>query len=229
MMSLAMKLLIAPLLFLLPLLAQAHEHEDHYDRVQLSASAETRVENDIVLATLYAQEEGADAAQLANLVNERISEAIQLVNRHDAIVARTGSYNTSPVYNNNKITGWRVRQTIQLESRDMKLVSTVLGELQQTLSLQDITFAVSPELKNSTDELLIAEALKVFEQRAKNITGHLGRKNYKIVEINVSTAGNRYPRRNYEFTAMASEVAPPSIVAGDQTLQVTVNGQIEMD
>jgi predicted secreted protein len=228
-MSFAMKLLITPLLFLLPLFALAHEHDDHYDRVHLSASAETRVENDIVLATLYAQEEGADATQLADLVNERIGKALQLVNRYDAIKAWTGSYNTSPVYHNNKITGWRVRQNIQLESRDMKLVSTALGELQQTLSLQEITFAVSPELKNSTDELLIAEALKVFEQRASNITGYLGRKNYKIVEINVSHAGNRHPKRNYEFAAMASDVAPPSIVAGEQTLQVTVNGQIELD
>ena len=32
----------------LPMLATAHEANDHYDRVNLSATAQTQVENDIV-------------------------------------------------------------------------------------------------------------------------------------------------------------------------------------
>ena len=108
-------------------------------------------------------------------------------------------------------------------------MSDVLGSLQQTLSLQGINFAVSPGLKNKTDDELINEALKVFEQRAKNITQQLRRKNYKIVDINVSTSDNHYPRRNYEVAAMASKAAAPSIEAGEQTIQVSISGQIEME
>ncbi len=228
-MRLAMKFLITSLLAMLPLLAVAHEQEDHYDRVHLSASAQTQVENDTAIATMYAMEEGSDASQLADLVNERITYAISIVQQHDAIKVRTSSYSTTPVYHNNKLTGWRVRQSIRLESQDMALVSKVLGELQPTLALQALNFAVSPQLKNSTDDALIADALKVFEQRAGNITEQLGRKNYKIVDINVATSGNHYPRRSQEFAAMASDVAAPSIEAGEQTLQVTVSGQIEME
>lgn len=228
-MNLSMKPFILSLIFLLPALAVADETADHYDRVHLSASAQAQVENDTVIATLYAQEEGSDAAQLADLVNERISTAISLVQQHDAIKAQTSSYSTTPVYQKNKITGWRVRQSIRLESQDMPLVSKVLGELQQTLALQDMNFTVSPAMKNSTDDTLIADALKIFGQRAANITEQLGRKNYKIVDINIATSGNHYPRRKYEFAAMASDVAAPSIEAGEQTLQVTVSGQIEME
>jgi predicted secreted protein len=217
------------LLFVVPALAFAHEPADHYDRVHLSTSAQTRVDNDTVIATLYAQEEGSDAAQLTDIVNGRISNAIKLIKQHDEIKVQTSSYSTSPVYHNNKITGWRVRQNIRLESQNMPLVSEVLGDLQQTIALQGINFAVSPELKNSTDEVLIAEALKRFEQRAHNITRQLGRKNYKIVDVNVSTSANHYPRRNYEIAAVASDAAAPSIEAGEQTLQVTVSGQIEME
>lgn len=225
-----MKFLIIPLLFCLPALAIAHETDDHYDRVHLSASAQTQVENDTIIATLYTQEDGSDAAQLANLVNQRITEAVGLVKRYDAIKLQTSSYNTSPVYHKNKITGWRVRQNIRLESRDMTLMSDVLGQLQKTLNLQQINFAVSPELKNSTDDSLITEALQVFEQRAKNITQQLGRKNYKIVDINVSTSGSHYPRRQYEAAVMsASKISAPSIEGGEQTLKVTVTGQIEME
>jgi len=137
-----MKLLIVPLFFLLPVLASAHEHTEHYDRVHLNASAQTQIENDTVIATLYAQEEGSDSIQLADLVNNRVSKAIQLVKQHDDIKLQTSSYSTSPIYHNNKITGWRVRQSIRLESQDMTLMSEVLGSLQQTLSLQGINFAV---------------------------------------------------------------------------------------
>ena len=228
-MRLAMKFLIVPLLFALPVLAVAHETTDHYDRVHLSASAQTQIENDTVIATLYSQEEGSDAVQLANLVNKRINEAIELVKQHDAIKLQTNNYSTSPVYHKNKITGWRVRQSIRLESQDMTLMSEVLGDLQQTLALEGTSFAVSPELKNSTDDELIGEALKVFEKRAKNITQQLGRKNYKIVDINVATSVNHYTRRTYEAAVMASKVAAPSIEGGEQTIKVTITGQIELE
>lgn len=226
---LIMKFLIPPLLLLLPVFAIAHEHNDHYDRIHLSANAQTQIENDIVIATLFAQEEGSDSVQLANLVNERINAAVEMVKPHDAIKLQTSSYSTSPVYHKNKITGWRVSQRIRLESQDMTLMSEVLGQLQQTLALQGVNFAVSPDLKNRTDDELIAEALKVFEQRAKKITKQLGRKNYKIVDINISTASNQYVRRSFEATAMASTVAPPSIEGGEQTVQVNVTGEIELE
>ena len=111
----------------------------------------------------------------------------------------------------------------------MTLMSGVLGDLQQTLALEGISFAVSPELKNSTDDELIGEALKVYEKRAKNITQQLGRKNYKIVDINVSTSANHFARRNYEVAVMASKVAAPSIEGGEKTIQVTITGQIELE
>jgi predicted secreted protein len=228
-MNFSIKPFIVSLLFLLPALAVAHETDDHYDRVHLSASAQAKVENDTVTATLYAQEEGSEAAQLASLVNERINKAIKLVKQYQGIKVQTNSYTTSPVYHKNRITGWRVRQSIRIESKDMALVSEVVGDLQQTLALQGMNFTVSPELKNKTDDALIAEALSVFELRASNITQQLRRRNYKIVDINVSTSANHYPRRNYEFAAMASDTAAPSIEAGEQTVEVTVSGQIEME
>ena len=225
-----MMFLLASMMLVFPLFADAHEVADHYDRIHLSASAQTQVENDTVIAVLYAQEEGSDASQLANLVNTHISKAVEIVKQHEAIKLQTSGYSTSPVYHKNKISGWRVRQTLRLESRDMTLVSNLLGQLQQTLALQEINFSVSPQLKNSTDDRLITEALEVFEQRAKKITLQLGRKNYKIVDINVSTSPGHYPRRHYEAAMMsAAKVAAPSIEGGEQTLQVTASGQIEME
>ncbi len=221
---------LLPVFCFAPAIVAAHEAADHYDRVHLSASAQKRVQNDIAIATLYAQEEGGDAAGLADRVNTRISEAVTLVEQHDVVQLQTSSYSTSPVYHNNKISGWRVRQSIRLESRDMALLSDLVGQLQQTLNLQNISFAVSPELKNSTDDELINEALKVFEQRAKNITQQLGRRDFRIVDIAIGNSVDHYPRRPFEAAVMSSaKVAAPSIESGEQTLEVTVSGQIELE
>lgn len=229
-----MRLFPKPLILILlisnSMMAAAHDANDHYDRINLSASAQTQIENDIVIVTLYAEEEGSDSVQLADLVNQRISQAIQQVKRQDSIKLQTNSYNTHPIYNKNKIIGWRVRQSIRLESRDMTLMSKLLGDLQQSLSLQSISFAISPELKNNTDERLIGEALQVFEQRASIIIHQLGRRDYKIVDLNINTSANHFVQRQYEVATMASsKMSAPSIEGGDQTLQVTVIGQIEME
>ena len=229
-MRLFLKPLALTLLISVPWNATAQDSNDHYDRVNLSANAQTQIENDIVIATLFAEEQGSDTVQLADLVNQRIGQAIKQLKRHTAIKLQTNSYNTYPVYNREKVVGWRVRQSIRLESRDMALMSSLLGDLQQSLSLQGISFAVSPELKNATDDLLIAEALNVFEQRAKNIIHQLGRRNYKIVDLTISTSANHIVQRQYEVASMASsKMAAPAIEGGEQTLQVTVNGQIEME
>lgn len=226
----AFEFVLLAVFFFAPAIVAAHEAADHYDRVHLSASAQTRVQNDIAIATLYAQEEGSDAAGLSDRVNTRISEAVTLVKQHDAVQLQTSSYSTSPVYHSNKISGWRVRQSIRLESRDMALLSNLVGELQQTLNLQSLGFAVSPELKNSTDDELINEALKVFEQRAKNITQQLGRRDFRIVDIKIGDSVDHYPRRSFEAAVMSSDrVAAPSIESGEQTLEITVSGQIELE
>ncbi|NNJ97773.1 MAG: SIMPL domain-containing protein [Gammaproteobacteria bacterium] len=226
---LMIRILVLTLLLAPPMQSLAHETEDHYDRVHLSASAQAQVANDTVITMLYAQEEGRDSVQLANLVNKRVENAIEHVKQYDAIKVQTSGYSTTPVYHNNKITGWRIRQSIRLESQDMALVSDVLGQLQQTLALQGMNFTVSPELKNSTDDQLIEQALQVFERRAQKVTQQLGRKNYKIVDIDISTAADHYPRRNYDVAAMATKVAAPAIEGGEQTLRVTVSGKIEME
>ena len=207
---------------------KAHDVETFYDRVQLSASASTEVENDTVIATLYAEAEGTDAARLSSEVNTKIHWALEQVKKHSGIKSQSQSYTTSPVYRNNKIWGWRVRQAIRLESRDMVLMSEQLGELQQKLALQGMQFAVSTERKDEADNELIKQAMRAFENRARLVTDQLRRKNYRIVNINIATSGRPVLQRQYAMRAMVAE-SSPAVEAGEQTLQVTVSGEVELE
>ena len=209
--------------------AWAHDDETHYDRIHLSVSASAQLENDTMVATVYAEEEGSQAAELSSIVNKRIRRGLDLVKTHPEIKHQTNTYSSNPIYSNNKIKGWRVRQSLRLESQDMALMSDVLGKLQSDLALQSMQFTISPDSKNQQDEKLIDKALQAFENRAQQVVKKLGRKNYKIVDINISTSG-RGVRPQYQMRAMAMDAeSAPAISAGEQTVSVTVSGNIELE
>ena len=209
--------------------AWAHENETHYDRVHLSVSETAQLENDTMVAIVYAEEEGSMAAELSGIVNKRIHWGLDLVKKHPEIKHQTNAYSSNPIYSNNKIKGWRVRQSLRLESQDMTLMSDVLGKLQSDLALQSMQFSISPDRKNKQDGILIDKALEAFENRARQVAKKLGRKNYKIVDINISTSGRGVAPR-YQMRAMAMDTeGAPAISAGEQTVSVTVSGNIELE
>jgi predicted secreted protein len=210
--------------------AMAHDDETHYDRIHLSVSATAQLENDTMVATLSAQEEGSQAAELSAMVNKRIRNALELVKKHPQIKHQTNAYSSNPIYNKNKISGWRVSQSLRLESSNMALMSDVLGELQADLALQSMQFTVSPASKNKQDEILIDEALEAFSKRAQQVVKKLERRNYKIVDINISTSGATGVRPQYQMRAMAMDAeSSPAVSAGEQTVTVTVSGNIELE
>jgi predicted secreted protein len=211
--------------------AWAHDDETHYDRIHLSASASAQLENDTMVVTVYAEEEGSAAAELSSMVNKRIRWGLDLVKVHPEIKHQTNAYSSSPIYSNKKIKGWRVRQSLRLESKDMALMSDVLGKLQTDLALQSMEFAISPASKNLQDEKLIDDALQAFADRAQRVVKKLGRNNYKIVDINITTSGISGGRPQYQMRAMAMDSleSAPAISAGEQTISVTVNGNIELE
>ena len=210
--------------------AMAHDDETHYDRIHLSVSATAQLENDTMVATVFAQEEGSQAASLSAVVNQRIRNALELVKKHPQIKHQTNAYSSNPIYNNNKISGWRVSQSLRLESSDMALMSEVLGKLQSDLALQSMQFTVSPASKNKQDEKLIDEALEAFSTRAQQVVKKLERRNYKIVDINISTSGAIGVRPQYQMRAMAMDAeSSPAVSAGEQTVTVTVSGNIELE
>jgi predicted secreted protein len=201
-----------------------------YDRVQLGAEASMQVDNDTLTAELYAQREGSDLAQLADAVNRKITEAVKRVKQVEGVSLQTQGYQTYPVYQQQRLSGWRVRQSIRLESRDAAELSRLLSELQSGLALESLQYSVSPEQRLAAEEQLISRAIDAFQQRAALVTKQLGRSDYRLVEMQINSSGDAAPpmRLRAGTMAMESKVAPPSLEAGSQTLQVNVNGTIEL-
>lgn len=218
---------VALLLILVAGYAAGDETASTYDRITLSVSAGEEIDNDTLSATLFAQQEGKDPAELGNQVNNAIKQAVETARQQPGIKVQTLDYQTNPIYRNDSLSGWRVRQSIRLESRDAALIAQLMGKLQAVLSISGISYDVSPELRQRIEERLISQAIQLFRTRAALISTEMGHSRYRLVEMNISSSGaapNPYPVR-----AMALKLdSAPTLEAGTQRLEVHINGTIEL-
>lgn len=129
----------------LSLAGPATAQEDSvYDRISLMATASAEVENDRLIAIVFAEVEDNDQADAADAVNTAISWAADRARRVEGIELRTMNYNTRPLYaNGRRIVGWTARQSLRLESEDAEALSDLLGELQERVAIQSINYGLS--------------------------------------------------------------------------------------
>jgi len=210
--------------------AAADEPPLTYERVELSVSAEADVDNDTLSAVLYAQRQGGDAAVLAGEVNREVLQAVAAAKKVADVKVQTLGYQTSPVYEKQRLVGWRVQQSIRLESRDAARLSELIGELQAALAVQSIGYSISPDRRLQEEDRLIGEAILRFNQRADLITRQLGHADYRLVRLAVDTSESG--PRPQPFRAMAMEAprgaSPPVLEAGTEMVEVRVRGTIEL-
>ena len=212
--------------------AIAHETPQSYDRINFQVSAIEEVENDTLVVVMYSERSGQEPSAIADEVNRNIGWAVDLVKKNSAIKVQTLNYRQDPLYKNQSISGWKVRQSIHLESTEVTTLSAMLGKLQSRLSVASLRYTVSPTRRDMVESRLIAEALNRFKSRGEQITVELGRTGYRIVNLDVITSGQSpAPVRMRAVAVMAdsSAVAAPSIEPGVQTVSVQVSGAIELN
>ncbi len=221
------------LLFAVSLLSSlpaiAAEEATHYDRVSLQVTASSEVENDILVATLAVHREGNNPALLSEVVNGDIRWAIEKAKGLSTVTVQTLGYQTSPVYRQQRLSGWRVRQSLRLESGDIAALSQLIGKLQERLTLEQVGYRISQQRRNVAEEGLITEAIGRFQQRAALVAKQMGRSRYRLVDMNIDGLGGPVrPLGRIETSAMAEARTAPRFEVGVQTLQVSINGIIEL-
>lgn len=214
-------------LFLSPL-AFAAEGPQTYDRISLSARAGAEVANDVLTAVLYVQREGPRPADLAREVNRAVAWGIERARKVPGLEVRTLDYQTIPLYKDRTLRGWRVRQSLRLQSKDSAALSELIGTLQQRLALASVGYRLSPGQREQAENRLIVKALEAFGARAREVTKTLGRKDYRIVKLDISTSGGA-PRPYLRTMRVEAAAAPaPVLEAGKDRVEVRVSGVIEL-
>ncbi len=221
---------VAAMLLLLTGVGYAHE-EVLFDQYTLQASAEGEVENDLMVVYLQVQHEDRDAALLADKVNGDMNWALEQLKAYDQVDAQTRNYNTHPKYEQNRITGWRSSQTLELKGVDFEQIKAALQILQSKLQVQRMLFQPSDKARKLVEDQLISQALENFKHRAKIIQQVMQADSYRIMQININT-GNRPGRIRMEAQAAtlsrSADVAPAAIEAGQSNLTVSISGQIQL-
>ncbi|NMG15967.1 SIMPL domain-containing protein [Aromatoleum bremense] len=218
----------------LVMLAASPSATAHAERVvptvDLSADASRAAPNDMAIASLYFEADGADPAPLARQVNAVIASALEQARLYPAVKARSSGTSTFPVYGKEgrKIEGWRMRSEIQLESRDLPALSELLGKLQGKLALSGLLMQPAPETRRSVADLAAGDAIRAFQARADAVAATLG-KPYRIRHLSIGYGGESPPiRPMMKTTTFAAEAAPAAIEAGESEIAVTVSGTIEL-
>ena len=212
--------------------AAAHDAAPTYDRINFRVTASRDVDNDTLVAVMYHERSGQKPASMADEVNRTIAWAVDLAGKTSGIKVQTLQYRQEPIYRNQSISGWKVRQSIRLESEDVAALSELVGELQSRLSVSSLRYTISAEVRRKVEDELITQALDRFRRRGQLITGELGRPDYRVVNIDIVTSGGSpAPVRMRTVSAMAesSGVTAPTLEPGVQLVTVNVSGTIELE
>lgn len=200
--------------------------------VEFSVEASQSAPNDLGVARLYAEDSGSNATQLAADINQRIAKALELAGSFASVKPQSDGISTWPVYakdGQGRITSWRMRAEIRIESQDLGALSELIGRLQSTLALSHVSMQPAPETRRKTIETATVSAIRAFEQRAALIAQTLGRR-YRITQMTIGDSGFHPPMpvRMRAAPAMMADAAPAPLEGGESQLGVTISGRIEL-
>ena len=219
----------------LALAAMAASAADHAV-LNLEAQASLEVPQDLGRATLYAEKEAQSASEAQGQVNKVVGEAIQQAKRRPGITIVTTSYQTYPVYSQKAgdLKGWRVRASIQLESKDFAQLSDTTALLSRSMNLDGVSFLLSRESREKTEAALSTDAIKAFQDKAARAAKAFGKTQYQLKEVTVGQDGAQVMPMAarpmmMSAKAMTLEGAAAPMESGKTLVTVTVRGSVTLD
>lgn len=210
--------------------------EQPYNQISLRAEAHQDVAHDQMQVTLYTEEQNSDAAQLASTVTHTLNQALQTARQHPKISVKMGSRRSYPVHDSKgqKITAWRERAEIHLESTDFVGLSTLTGELLKTLKMVNMQFSIAAKTRINSEDQLLKDAISAFQARAQLVSEAFGASSYKVVNLNLSSSGFSRPPIYARSAKMLSSAmsddnsTTPEVEAGSSQVSIIADGVIEI-
>lgn len=220
--------IISLLLSVFTFSSYAHDDEPLFNQVNLQAQAEREIPNDQLTVMLAVEEEGKEAAKIANKINQDMDWALKIVGKKSEVDSRTQAYNTYPIYDKRTVIGWRAIQQLELKSTNTTELSELVGKLQSRLQVKSMRFSPTRETRVQYENELIEEAMIAFKQRVDIIKKHMDDKNVRIVNMHVNTGGS-HDRPIYAETRMMAmdSKSAPAVEAGTSKITVIVSGSVQ--
>ncbi len=210
----------------------AKAEDGTYNRVDFQVEASRQVANDLLVAEMSVDVQDQQPARVAQRINKMLNDALKKAAAFGNVKVSSGGQNTYPVYGkNNQVDAWRGHAEIRIESRDFKAAGELIMQLQSSLQLTGLDFALAPETRAQAEEELIAEAIKAFQRRADAIRAAVGARAYKNVHFSINSGmPPGYAKAMMRAAPMAVDTAipEPEFAGGDTRMTVQVSATIEL-
>ncbi|RYX98044.1 MAG: DUF541 domain-containing protein [Comamonadaceae bacterium] len=201
---------------------------------QLTASGSVEVQQDLLSISLNTSRDGADAATVQTQLKQALDAALTIAKQSAApgqLDVRTGNFSLYPRYNKDgKINGWQGTTELVLEGRDFPRITTAAGKI-QTLTMGNVSFALSREQRAKVEGEAQAMAIERFKAKAQDISRAFGFTGYTLREVSVNANDSGIIPRPRAMMAMAKsdmQSAPVPVEAGKSTVVVDVSGSVQM-
>jgi predicted secreted protein len=207
------------------------ERHGRWPQATLQAEATQEVAQDTVRITMATEVTGADQAEVASRVNKALDAALKQAKDNKKVKVSSGNYRVWPMNDKDgRISNWRGRGELLLESKDFEAASALASALGSSLSIAYLNFFVSPQARAEQEAVLLEQAATAFRERAKATALAFDFADYKIKEVQVGGSGAVFYKESApRMMAMAaSDSAAPAapLEAGTETITVTVQGSI---
>lgn len=201
---------------------------------QLSASGSVEVQQDLLSISLTTSRDGPDAGtvqtQLKQALDAALTQAKQAASPGQMDV-RTGNFSLYPRYTKDgKINGWQGSAGLVLEGKDFPRITGTAGKI-QTLSMGNVSFALSREQRARVEGEAQAQAIERFKAKASEVSSAFGFGGYTLREVSINTNDqDPMPRMRSMAMSAKSEMdnAPVPVEAGKSTVLVNISGSVQM-
>lgn len=208
------------------------DKESRAPRLSLQAQASSEVRQDTVTITLASELEGQDQADVARRLTEQLNKTLEAARGDKVVEARNGAYRLWPSTDRDgKITAWRGRAEVLLESKDLPAAAALASRLSGQMPIANIDFSLSPEARAAEEERLLTEAADAFAGRAGAAAKAFGFSGYDIRNIDLGGSGTvspKGPEMAMARAAFSADAAPPALEAGMATVTVSVQGEVAL-
>lgn len=199
----------------------------------LKAQATAQIPQDTVTITLVTEHEGKTQAEVGQKLTAALNAAMPGAKASETVQARNGAYSVWAMTNREgKVTGWRGRAEILLESRKFGDAAELAGKLADTMPVGNIVFSLSNEARAEQEGKLLAEAAQAFRDRALAAASAFGFKGYQIRKLDLGGGGDVYMQRSpaprYDGGVALSSMAKAEVPLQPDMVSVSVqvNGTV---
>jgi predicted secreted protein len=215
-------------------MAQTMHPETLQNVAQISTTGSVEVQQDLLSISMTTTRDGTDAGVVQTQLKQALDTALTQAKQAAApgqMDVRTGNFSLYPRYNKDgKINGWQGSTELVLEGKDFPRITSTAGKI-QTLTMGNVSFALSREQRARVEGEAQAQAIERFKAKAAEVARSFGFSNYSLREVSIN-ANDQGPVPRPRMMAMAakSEMADSSVPveAGKSTVLVNVSGSVQM-